>query len=93
MNAARRSRNRAVAAVDQLDADLEECLASMALEMLCAMVDNATAMSDAASKAGAPLAFHADRAYWRIVAACALKRLNDELVRRHDEESGAPDVD
>jgi hypothetical protein len=82
-----------VAAVDQLDAELDECLASMALEVLCSMVDNATAMSDAASRAGAPLAFHADRAYWRVVAACAMKRLNDELVRRHDQESEVPDVD
>ena len=93
MNETRRSRNRAVAAVDQLDAELEECLGSMQLEPLCAMVENATAMSDAAAKAGAPLAFHADRVFWRVVAACAMKRLNDELVRRHDAESMVADVD
>ena len=93
MRAARRSRNRAVAAVDQLDAELNECLSVMDLGVLCAMVDNATTMSDSASKPGPDLAFMADRMFWRIVSACAMKRLNDELVRRHDQESEVPDVD
>ena len=93
MKAVRRSRNRAVAAVDQLDAELNECLSMMDLGVLCAMVDNATVMSDTASKPGAALTFMGDRMFWRIVSACAMKRLNDELVRRHDQESEVPDVD
>mgnify|MGYP007089739584 CR=1 FL=1 len=93
MNATRRSRNRAVAAVDQLDADLSECLSRMDLGVLCSIVENATTMSDSASKPGPDLAFMADRMFWRIVSACAMKRLHEELVRRHDQESEAPDVD
>ena len=93
MRATRRSRNRAVAAVDQLDAELGECLSRIDLGVLCSIVDNATVLSDAAAKPGPPLTFMGERIFWRVVAACALKRLNDELVRRHDEESGVTDVD
>jgi len=93
VNATRRSRNRAVAAVDQLDADLSECLSRMDLGVLCSIVEHATIVSDAAAKPGPALTFMGDRMFWRIVAACAMKRLNDELVIRHDAESEAPDVD
>ena len=93
MKATRRSRNRAVAAVDQLEAELSECLSSMDLGVLCAIVDNATVMSDSAAKPGPPLAFMGERMFWRVVSACAMTRLNDELVRRHDQESEITDVD
>ena len=64
MNAARRSRNRAVAAVDQLDADLGECLSRMDLGVLCSIVEHATIMSDAAAKPGPALTFMGDRMFW-----------------------------
>jgi len=65
----------------------------MDLCVLCSIVDNATVLSDAAANAGPPLTFMGERMFWRVVSACAMKRLNDELVRRHDEESGVTDVD
>lgn len=82
-----------MAAVDQLDAELDEVLGSIDLEVLCAMVDNVTLMGDSVAKTGSDVAFAGSRQFWRVVAACATKRLNDELVRRHDAESEAPDVD
>ena len=86
MNDLQRKRNMAVAAVDQLDAQLDEALSRIDIDLLCAIIENVTMMSDASAKEGNSLTFCGDRRLWRIMAACAMTRLNEELVKRHDEE-------
>lgn len=81
----------AVSATDQLDAQLDEMLSGVDLELLCSIIDNVTMMGDVSAKQGSSLTFCGDRRLWRLVSACAVIRLNAELVRRHDEEVGHGD--
>jgi len=83
------SRNRAMAACDQLDTDVLGTVRSLELEVLCAMIDNVTQISNEAcrpAKRDSRILFIGDAEMWRFVAACAIVRLNEELARRHDEE-------
>ena len=88
------SRNRAMAACDQLDTDVLGTVRSLELEVLCAFIENVTMISDHACDPrtrDARIMFVGDAEMWRFVAACAIVRLNEELARRHDQEVGHGD--